>query len=152
MAASARDAASIACKVSSLASQIRSAVSRLLVDFDVTPAQADLFYHLLDGETSPSELARLVGVDGSNLSRQLATLEKRGLVERAIDPAHRARIVVQLTPTGAELAQAVDPHARVIQDAIGAALSPSQIKSFVTSLHKISDAMEEVGQSGSTSQ
>lgn len=110
------EAASIACKISSLASQIRSAVSRLLVDFDVTPAQADLFYHLLDGVTSPSELVRLVGVDASNLSRQLATLERRGLIERSIGPSHRARIVVQLTAAGEMLAREVDPHARIIQE------------------------------------
>ena len=52
---------------------------------------------------------------------------------------------MRLTASGREVARSVDPHARVIQDSIEASLGPAQLEAFVEALHRISDAMEDVG-------
>ncbi len=146
MVTSAREAHSIACKLGTVSREIGAAVNRLLAEHEVTSTQASLFFYLSQGEDSPSKIARLVGVDASNLSRLLGTLHKRGLVERSIDPEHRSRIQVRLTPEGEALAEAIDPHAAIVQQAITAAVSDAELQALVGTLHKISDAVSKLGE------
>ncbi len=55
------------------------------------------------GEHQPvrlSDLAHLLGVDVSTISRQVATLEQRGLLSRAADPDDGRAVLLQLTAPG----------------------------------------------------
>lgn len=55
------------------------------------------------GELQPvrlSELAHVLGVDVSTISRQVATLEHRGLLSRAADPADGRAVRLELTEQG----------------------------------------------------
>jgi DNA-binding MarR family transcriptional regulator len=47
-----------------------------------------------------SDLAHVLGVDLSTVSRQVATLERHELVERTVDPSDRRAVVVALTADG----------------------------------------------------
>jgi DNA-binding MarR family transcriptional regulator len=49
------------------------------------------------------DLVRLYRLDKSTVSRQVADLERRGLVERSPDPAGGRGVLLQVTPRGAEL-------------------------------------------------
>jgi DNA-binding MarR family transcriptional regulator len=50
-----------------------------------------------------TELAALLGVDVSTMSRQVASLELAGLVERRSDPADQRAKLLELSPAGATL-------------------------------------------------
>jgi DNA-binding MarR family transcriptional regulator len=55
------------------------------------------------GELQPvrlSELAHVLGVDVSTTSRQVATLEQRGLLSRSADPDDGRAVLLDLTRTG----------------------------------------------------
>ena len=55
------------------------------------------------GEHQPvrlSDLAHLLGVDVSTISRQVATLEQRGLLSRSADPDDGRAVLLQLTAPG----------------------------------------------------
>jgi DNA-binding MarR family transcriptional regulator len=55
------------------------------------------------GEHQPvrlSDLAHLLGVDVSTISRQVATLEHRGLLSRAADPDDGRAVLLELTAPG----------------------------------------------------
>lgn len=55
------------------------------------------------GEHQPvrlSDLAHLLGVDVSTISRQVATLEQRGLLSRAADPDDGRAVLLELTAPG----------------------------------------------------
>ena len=73
---------------------------KVLAPFGLTPARFDTLYALLGYSVRQCELRRVLGVAGSTLSRMLASLERRGWVERG-ERRHTRR--VSLTPLGYEL-------------------------------------------------
>ena len=138
-------AQSLACKIALLSREINAAAARLLAPFGVTPGQAKVFYELLQGESSPSLIARNIGIDASSLSRLLRTLENQGFIERAIDPENRTRITLALTEAGRDLALAIDPHALQIQERIESALEAGELTRLRKALGAISEAMQPTG-------
>ncbi|MEV7548001.1 MarR family transcriptional regulator [Amycolatopsis sp. NPDC089917] len=67
--------------------------------------------------TSPTELARALGMTTGAVTRLLDRMEKRRLVERAPDPADRRRLVVRPLPDRLEdVADLYSPVARFFGD------------------------------------
>jgi len=65
---------------------------------ELTPSEANVMRHIDHHPgVTPSDLARATGLQRSNMSTALRTLESRGFVERRVDP-HDAR-GVNLFPT-----------------------------------------------------
>src|SRR6266566_4132211 len=54
------------------------------------------------GPASQSDLGRDTGIDRSDVTAALTELESRRLVERNVDPSHKRRNIVTLTPDGIE--------------------------------------------------
>ncbi len=52
--------------------------------------------------TRPGQIASALGVDPSVVSRQLAALDRLGLIARCVDPADRRAEQVRVTPLGRE--------------------------------------------------
>lgn len=55
----------------------------------------------------PSDLSNLAQSSTARIAVVLNTLEKKGYITRAIDPSDRRRVLVSLTPAGAEYIQGV---------------------------------------------
>jgi DNA-binding MarR family transcriptional regulator len=55
------------------------------------------------GPLTPSELAQRERVQRPTVARMLASLEERGLVQRAADPGDRRSALISLTPAGRAL-------------------------------------------------
>lgn len=70
-----------------------------------------------------NKLARVMGMDRTTLSRNLAVLERRGLVEME-QGDDRREVRVQLTPTGLELMEQAAPLWHKAQEKITAGLGP----------------------------
>lgn len=141
MKAKIAEASSLACKLGVLSREITAAAARLLEPFEITPSQANLFYYLLQGETSPSKIARSIGIDASSLSRLIRNLEAKGWIEREIDLDNRTRITLRLTANGERMARAIDPHAEQIQQRILDALDDTELHMLHEAIAKISYAM-----------
>ena len=96
------------------------------------------------GTAHACELADLLGVDKSTVSRQLAALVERGLVERTTDPVDRRAQVVSLSEHGrARLDAARAEHsadlARVLAD-----WSPADLDTAVSVVARLSDGLAAV--------
>ena len=75
---------------------------------DVTPQQAETLQLISErGTISTSVLASLLGIDPSTASRNLAGLERAGLVSRKKAPDDARQTDVRLTPRGRRIADAV---------------------------------------------
>ncbi len=85
------------------------------------------------GELQPvrlSELAHVLGVDVSTISRQVATLEHRGLLSRAADPADGRAVRLELTETGQHyLSRLSSAWHDIVAEAVGD-WSPRDIAKF----------------------
>jgi DNA-binding MarR family transcriptional regulator len=65
---------------------------------------------------SNAQLSRRALVTPQSMIEILAKLEQRGLVQRAVDPAHRRILRAELTTEGRDLLTAVDPQIERIQE------------------------------------
>jgi DNA-binding MarR family transcriptional regulator len=75
---------------------------------DVTPQQAETLQLISErGAISTSVLASLLGIDPSTASRNLAGLERAGLVSRKKAPDDGRQTDVRLTPRGRRAAETV---------------------------------------------
>ena len=93
-------------------------------NLELTARRSDLFgsldrasyliLRILDerGPASISALAAALGLDGSTVTRQVATLARRGLIERARHPADRRLAIVRASATGHERMREVQDRRR----------------------------------------
>jgi DNA-binding MarR family transcriptional regulator len=89
--------------ISSLAGELRLACMRISrrVRFEsthvVAPHQFSVLCRLEEAPRTPSELAEIEKVSGPSMTRTVAALVERGLVERTDDPADRRQVILSLT-------------------------------------------------------
>jgi DNA-binding MarR family transcriptional regulator len=97
--------------IAELASQLRPALLRLTrvvrnqrVDMSVTLTQLSAMGTLLkNGPMSAGELAGYERVQPPSMTKVLANLEERGLVQRDAHPRDRRQVVLAITPAGEQL-------------------------------------------------
>ncbi|WP_194150792.1 MarR family winged helix-turn-helix transcriptional regulator [Pedococcus bigeumensis] len=95
--------------ISSLAGELRLACMRISrrVRFEsthvVAPHQFSVLCRLEEAPRTPSELAEIEKVSGPSMTRTVAALVERGLVERTDDPADRRQVILSLTSAATTL-------------------------------------------------
>lgn len=85
----------------------RQLAERAFAPLGLRPVQAVALAMLGQEANYPKELAHMLDAPPSAVSVLLADLEARALLSRAVDPADRRRIRLELTPAGRELLAAV---------------------------------------------
>ena len=91
------------------------------------------------GPASQADLGRNTGIDRSDVTAALAELETRGLIERTVDPEHKRRNIVTLTPEGVEQLSDLDAAVDAIQDELLAPLTAAQRHRFVALIRLLLD-------------
>jgi MarR family transcriptional regulator, lower aerobic nicotinate degradation pathway regulator len=94
------------------------------------------------GPASQADLGRSTGIDRSDVTAALAELESRNLIERTVDPEHKRRNIVTLTPEGGEQLRDLDTVVDAIQDELLAPLTTTQRRQFITLMSRILDDSE----------
>jgi DNA-binding MarR family transcriptional regulator len=89
------------------------------------------------GPASQAELGRRTGIDRSDVVATLNDLVARGLAQRAPDPDDGRRNVVTMTGRGARALERLDAVLDDVQDAVLAPLTPSERRTFVRLLAKL---------------
>jgi MarR family transcriptional regulator, lower aerobic nicotinate degradation pathway regulator len=89
------------------------------------------------GPTSQADLGRATGIDRSDVTAALTELESRHLVDRQVDPRHKRRNVVTLTPEGADALLRLDEVLDEIQVAVLAPLTAAQRRQLLDLLSRI---------------
>jgi len=93
-----------------LAARLRLAITRLArhlrqtADSDLSPTQGSVLATVsASGPVTLGELAELERVASPTITKVIALLHEKGLVDKLTDPADRRFVRVQLTPAGDEL-------------------------------------------------
>ncbi len=89
------------------------------------------------GPESQADLSRDTGIDRSDVTAALNELESRGYVERKVDPGHKRRNIVTLTPQGADEMLRLDRVIEGIQEAVLAPLTAAQRREFISLLSRL---------------
>lgn len=70
---------------------------------EVPPHQFSVLVRLEEAPRTPGELADIERVSAPSMSRTVAAIVDRGLVERTPDPSDRRQVILSLTPEGRRL-------------------------------------------------
>ena len=89
------------------------------------------------GPASQADLGRDTGIDRSDVTEALLHLEERGLVERRVDPDHRRRNIVTITPQGVAGLGELDVVIEAIQRDVLAPLTRSEQHQLVALLTRL---------------
>jgi MarR family transcriptional regulator, lower aerobic nicotinate degradation pathway regulator len=89
------------------------------------------------GPASQADLGRDTSIDRSDVTAALNELEARRYVERKVDPGHKRRNIVTLTPQGANALFKLDAVLEEIQEAVLAPLTAAQRRQFISLLSRL---------------
>lgn len=89
------------------------------------------------GPASQADLGRSTGIDRSDVTNALNDLERRGLVERSVDPDHKRRNIVTMTPAGAGMLAELDQVVDQAQRDLLAPLSAAERRQFVALMGRL---------------
>jgi MarR family transcriptional regulator, lower aerobic nicotinate degradation pathway regulator len=89
------------------------------------------------GPASQATLGRGTGIDRSDVTSALSELERRGLIERSVDPDNRRRNVVTITPAGIERLVELDDVIERVQEQVLKPLTIAQRRQFIALLVKL---------------
>ncbi len=118
----------------------RQAVERALSDADLglTGSEVRTLTYVARFEgTRQRDLAGLMGIEPMTLSAMLEVLEKRGLVDRRIDPRDRRARCIHLTAEATAVFERIAPASRLVQDHALDGFSMEQRRAFESALRVV---------------
>jgi DNA-binding MarR family transcriptional regulator len=84
-----------------LGREARRRFTQVLTTWELSPSHYGILRSLeAVGQTSQQHLAQVLTIDRANMVALLDLLERRGLVQRQVDPSDRRRHIVKLTAEG----------------------------------------------------
>lgn len=124
--------------VNRLGHAFRTYVDRELKDVDLTRRQAGMlgFIHRAENPVA-SDLTRALGIDSTAVTRMLARLEDKGLVERTQDPDDGRRLILSLTPAARRLLPKLMQKADRVEGTFEADVDPEDLATFHSVLMKM---------------
>lgn len=112
--------------------------SENLSQFNITPGQygvlACLWKH---GTLTPKEIAGILRVENSTISGVLDRMQKRGLIDRILDPNNRRSIRVQTTEKGLALKEPVQAEIENLNDQVFKDFTPEERETLLNLLTKL---------------
>lgn len=111
-------------------------------------------WHLLamlarDGSLPPSEMALRASLDRARISKAVASLIDKSLIQRTAVHDGRCRAVLALTPKGIQLANELFPQIDEINEHVLSALSPEARTALFASLEALTQQAARINQQNS---
>ncbi len=109
---------------------------------DVSVVQSHILYEI-DRNHQPSiqQVAEILGVDVTTLSRQVQTLVEMGLVKKMPYPKDRRVQILSLTEAGKRIADYIDRVMASYYDEIFSHMTPFERETVIRSLRLLNEAM-----------
>lgn len=87
-------------------------------------------------------LARQLGVDAAAVSRQVAALEREGLIERRADPRDARRSALRLAARGVRAFEAVHDRAHEFERSLTSVVSEEELEAAARVLARVREVVE----------
>lgn len=110
---------------------------KLSAQHNLDMAEVFLLRHIRDSDMSPSEIADRMQIPAHNISRKLDSLEKGGLIARALDPQDARRRVLTLTAAGK---RTLESASKVLEHEVSSmlgALEPERLELFLSAMETL---------------
>ncbi len=112
--------------------------SENLSQFGITPGQYGVLACLWKDETlTPKEIANILRVENSTISGVLDRMQKRGLIDRILNPNNRRSISVRATKEGLALKEPVQKKIEELNDLVLRNFSQQEREEILSLLGRI---------------
>lgn len=102
------------------------------------------------GETASHELAEMTGVNVMSVSRAVASLERKGRITVAPDPANRRRKTLRLTEEGQRLHEIMRPQTDKVSEYLLSDLSGRQVGELRRYIDRMIETLEATDEEGNS--
>jgi DNA-binding MarR family transcriptional regulator len=118
-------------------------ISDLLQPFSLSPASGLVLSALADSGTPlpPNQLANRLIISRATVTGLLDSLERRGYVKRQPHQSDRRMLLIELTETGRQVAQAFRPVVHQHQKTWLGTLSEAEQEQLITSLQRVQQVL-----------
>ncbi len=125
--------------VSSLANAVYKGIGAEVARYDLSPLDIQLLMICMEmNECAATQLAQLLPVDASRISRLVTGLADRGLLRRRRLRRDRRIVMLRLSPRGQELTVQVTEHMQSYYARLTQGLNEREMRAFATTAMKIS--------------
>ena len=125
--------------VSSLANAVYKGIAAEVARYDLSPLDIQLLMICLErNECAATQLAQLLPVDASRISRIVTGLADRGLLRRRRLRSDRRVVMLRLSPRGHELTVQVTEHMQAYYARLTQGLNEREMRAFATTAQRIS--------------
>ncbi len=107
------------------------------------PASVPLLFRLLDGPKRATELAELLHVDLSVVSRQITSLAARGLVAKTRDDTDRRASSVEITDSGRKVTADVERVRTGFIKGLVTDWDDADVTRFADYFHRLAESLEQ---------
>lgn len=115
--------------------------SESLSHFGITPGQYGVLACLWQNESlTPKEIATILRVENSTISGVLDRMQKRGLIDRVLNPNNRRSISVKATKEGLALQKPVQKKIEELNEQVLHNFTPAEREEIIVYLNRISHA------------
>lgn len=113
--------------------------SESLSNFGITPGQYGVLACLWKNDTlTPKEIATILRVENSTISGVLDRMQKRGLIDRVLNPDNRRSIRVKATKEGLALKKPVQKKIEELNEQVLRNFTPKERTQIISYLNRIS--------------
>ena len=98
------------------------------------------------GPASLNEIARVLSLDGSTVTRQVASMEARGQVDRKVHPVDGRAWVISLTPAGRKAMETISALRRERFSEWVADWTPADVNKFGALLQRFNESLARADQ------
>ncbi|MCF8481656.1 MAG: MarR family winged helix-turn-helix transcriptional regulator [Rhodospirillum sp.] len=94
---------------------------------------------------SAKEIVARSSMDKVNVSRAISALQKKGILERHIDPTDRRRVLLRLTRKGRRILMELLPEVKRVEDRMLDGLSPEERETFLRLMARVTANARAIG-------
>jgi len=125
--------------------EITSRMSKVLDAYGITPIQFTLLYFIdmAKGDLSSAQLSRRFSMTPQSMNELVQVLQRKKLLKKSVDPAHRRILRISLTAKGKKLLQDCNTDLDAMEAALLKELSASETNAIRNVIGKILTAARE---------
>jgi DNA-binding MarR family transcriptional regulator len=111
--------------------------NNIAAEYGITQALGYMLINIYDEGTAVSQIAALLGVKSTSLSRMLKNMEELGLIYRETDSNDKRSVKIFLTPLGVEKRQIAKDVVRKFNEYLNTHISDKERLKLINTLNKI---------------
>ena len=125
--------------------EVTSRMSRAFDEFDITPIQFTILYFVDydKGDLSSAQLSRRFSMTPQSMNELVSVLERKKLLKKSVDPAHKRILRLSLTARGKKLLQDCNAALDHLEESLLQELTAAETNTLRSLIGKILEMARE---------